>query len=837
VFLHGGGFRVDRVGAVVDRWFLRGSARRQARRTLVTALFVAGLLLTGLIPASLAAPVRATSLVGPAAATRAPSAQPQTTQPQTGQPQTRQRRVAPEPLTLTIDKLRPAVIPEQGPLRASGTITNDSADEWDNIGIYPLTSAEPLTTSEELATAVASDPALPVGDRITDLGPLDLIDSLAPGDTTSYSLRIPRRLIEISGESGVYWFGVQALGEVDGVREEVPVADGRARTFLPYVEPARTTRKNGRGNSRGNGRQNDEVRNNPVANGEVRTALVIPVRENVTRQLDGRVDQVANWAANMSPGGRLRRMVEFGAAAQANLARRRPVTWLIDPAVADAGSAIAGGNLPFDFSSNLPIRPPPASESPTPSPDDGAGDEPEVGASGGASDNEPAPENTPEPDPNAPPPPAPGADAEQAAAAADWLNRLTAALRDAGPDAVVSLPYGDLDVAATGARHPELVSSARARSEAVLDRLKVAAEPGIAPPGGRLPPGTYPAIELGETILVTERSFTGPAPERANVDGRIVTTSTYVPNGPGPNDRRSPVALRQMILSEAALRLLQDDTVAHSLVVQFPRAWEPPQSSRDAAEFFAGFDDIAWFRLSTLADAATTTPSTVEPGDLKYRAVNRRQQLPVETIDAARMLITAGQTLQATLSRNDLIADEVLDAALTTMSYADREVPGAAQAGAHRSREWIKRELAKISISTPPSLTLSSGSGPLPATVSNGLDYPVTVRIGAQENESVEVTGPRRLRLAPGERVAVKLQITTKALGVNNVRLVVTDVNDVPLGGATTLPVRSTEVGEIGWVIIGVGVALLVLAIGLRLGRSLVRERRGRATTTNGETT
>ncbi len=198
------------------------------------------------------------------------------------------QRFATEPLSITIDVLTPSVIPTTGTLTVSGTITNASDEIWDNIGFYPLTSFDPLTTRQDWAQAARTDPADPVGNRITELGPLAEIESLSPGQTASYTMKIPRRVISISGASGVYWFGVQALGEVDGAREEVPIADGRARTFLPYIAPTGGTAKKPTG-----------------ATGEVRTALVLPLRQDLTMQADGRVDQVSEWVESLGPGGRL----------------------------------------------------------------------------------------------------------------------------------------------------------------------------------------------------------------------------------------------------------------------------------------------------------------------------------------------------------------------------------------------------------------------------------------------------------------------------------------------------------------------------------------------------
>ena len=52
-----------------------------------------------------------------------------------------------------------------------------------------------------------------------------------------------------------------------------------------------------------------------------------------------------------------------------------------------------------------------------------------------------------------------------------------------------------------------------------------------------------------------------------------------------------------------------------------------------------------------------------------------------------------------------------------------------------------------------------------------------------------------------------------------------TDVDGTPLGSSVEVPIRSGQVSEVIWVIIGAGVGILFLAIGLRLVRRIRAER------------
>ena len=84
--------------------------------------------------------------------------------------------------------------------------------------------------------------------------------------------------------------------------------------------------------------------------------------------------------------------------------------------------------------------------------------------------------------------------------------------------------------------------------------------------------------------------------------------------------------------------------------------------------------------------------------------------------------MNTGRLLETMLPVNDTVAGEVRDEALATASYASRVRPNSARVAADRSRYVLDRELAKVQVEAPPSVTLSSETGPFTATVTNGLD-------------------------------------------------------------------------------------------------------------------
>ena len=136
------------------------------------------------------------------------------------------------PLLVTIDSMTPSALPEQGPIQIQGTVTNQDDVAWEAINLYPFISSAPMTTRLELAEASELPAEEFVGVRITDVD--DKVELLEPGASQAFSISVPRSLItpEITGDPGVYWFGVHALGEsVNAPRE--PDAARRSPTVAP----------------------------------------------------------------------------------------------------------------------------------------------------------------------------------------------------------------------------------------------------------------------------------------------------------------------------------------------------------------------------------------------------------------------------------------------------------------------------------------------------------------------------------------------------------------------------------------------------------------------------
>lgn len=656
------------------------------------------------------------------------------------------------PLSVTIDRLTPAEIPRRGPVTVGGTITNHDDEAWSAIKLYAFVSNAPMTSATELADAAAVDPEADVGGRITSDGTFDEIDALAPGESTRYFLRIPRSEFPVTAP-GVYWFGVHALGETSEGR--LDGADGRARTFLPLAEPTNRT---------------------------VDTALVVPIRRDITYAPDGRLSDVLSWTRTLGRGGRLSSLVDLGAASGL-----RPISWLVDPAVVDAARQLAAGNPPRSLGPTVDESDKGESESPEPS-------------------AEPSSEDAAETDGAEPSP--------SAAAAADWLDRLHTALPGGE---ILTLPYGDVDVAGAADHDPDAYRRAQRRSGTELQPWGLPATPAVSSPSGFLDPAGIRLADPGTTLIVTDQMFDGDAPAVARTVDRklVVASSGAADGGPGPDDPFSTVEVRQRIVSEAALRV--QEPRPEPLVVVLPSTWTPQGTSG----FFDGLD-LDWLNLTTVDRAAQRAATPVPVDSLTYPELQSSIELDAGNFTAASDLARAGDTLQNLLTRNEQVGSDVRDEAFSVVSYYNRPEPVSAQIAADESRSWIEARLQSVHIDAPKAVILSSGSGRFAATVTNGLDQPVTVKVDAVPDPPLEISVPAEsVAIGPGSRTTVLLNASSSALGVRNVKLLLTDSEDVPLGSSDDLPIRSNRVSNVIWLILGTGVALLFGAIAVRLFRRI----------------
>jgi uncharacterized protein DUF6049 len=670
-----------------------------------------------------------------------------------------------QPLVLKMRSITPDYVPEKGPIVIRGTVTNASGQEWTAINVHGFISDAPMTTAAELTAATRTPLSADVGSRITVPGTFDHIDSLQPGESQDFVVRLPRSTLGVS-TPGVYWFGVHVLG--DNGEGGSRVAVGRDRTFLPLV-PQATGPDSG--------------------TDQVDTALVVPVRSGVVRGSDGAVEDPQHWARSLRSGA-LHDAVRLGTAAGSH-----SVTWMVDPAVTDTVRDLARGNPPRSLGS--PTAPPGGdTTSPSPSP---SATESSTGTSAVA---------------------ATSTDTATQRLARRWLHSLHRLLA-AETGEVVGLPYGDVAVESAATYDRPLLGQAIRHTGSVLRPWGLPLRSVSAPPTGRSTGDVVAGLPPSTAVLLHDTGVRGPAPTVDQVNGRrvVLLSSGAAEGGPGPVDPQSPLALRQRILSEAALRYLGD---RQPLVVVLPTGLH----HRIGSSFFSGLD-VPWLRLTTLDGATAVPPSPLSATRLRAPADDTGLG-PRIFADATQMLDNA-RTLQSVLPGNHELHRQLFEETTGNTSYASAADPFGANARVRSTARWVSDNLGSIDLSAPESVTLASASGHFSALVSNDLDVPVTVKLRAVSDPALQITGGETVQLPPNGRTTVLLNASTHVLGVHTVTLELTNSRGRPLGATDQFPMRAEQVSRLIWVIIGAGVALLFAAIVVRLTRRILRARAGRA--------
>ncbi len=675
------------------------------------------------------------------------------------------------PLEVSIGTLSPATVPSRGNVTVSGIVTNRSSEPWTDLQAYLFTSSTPMTTAEELASASHTDAVAVVGSRVIGTGLSEQLGDLEPGQSEGYTLSVPRRYLGIPRTPGVYWIGVHVLGK-DSVGQD-NVADGRARTFIP-VASGRTPRTS--------------------------LALVMPVQSDVRRGADGRLLHVAAWERSLAPDGRLDRLLALSSTAG------RPLTWLTDPAVLDAVRSVAGGN-------------PVTSTEPT--------------TGGGSAGPSPSPSASPA-SPSASPSGGPTGGGSPTTSAQRNAGRWLADFRQQSTlHAVLAVPYGALDVASAYRRgYPGLVASADSLSARTLDTARVSADLVTAPASGFLPATALARLPADQPVLLSDAAFptasgTVLSRQRGTRSGPpVVLSDTRAGSGgPGPGRRFDALAVRQRILSEAALHALSPAR-DQALVVQTPRRWDPGADWRES-DFFGSLDQ-PWLDLVDVPTLLASTPATRTPAKVPvYPRRQRAAEVPAANLQASARLRWAAAKLGTLLDRNDAVQPQVAKLAALGSSTTVRAHPGPALRRLRAGTRWAQHLMRQVQIEGPPFVILSSDSGTFQVTIINKLDAAVKVGVRA-------FTGGRELRiddgppvaLGPGQRASVRLRATATGIGVHAVTLMPVTTLGQPLGRSVEFNVRSSQVGLVIWAIMGIGGAVLFIAIAIRVSRRVARRKK-----------
>lgn len=664
-------------------------------------------------------------------------------------------------LVAELTSLTPSALEVGENVELEGRVINGDDHAWRDAQAYLVISSNPLTTRAELAAEAEGPAESYFGERVTEIGRFDELGDLAAGETASFRITVPYRLLGISGASGVYTVGVQVLAtNVDGTRQTA----ARARTFVPLLsdgDPAR-----------------------------VRLAMVWPLHSPVLRRGDGTYARADRLIRATGSGGRLRRVVDL-----AGTAGSTPVTVVPDPAVLDATEDIGAGR--FGPDGGVVTRMPTGGE-----PEAAAAARDLEGVASAASWFTDAVEladdtgwstayGVPSANTLATTPYPALAESVDAATLATGRRLLGQQLR------VLRMPAGgtvDADTLA-GLRQPDGLGSA-------------ALWPRMLPDWGLLDGSAVQVpTEFGALpVVVTDPALAagGPAPG---------------------DQRSALQMLQRLLAETALISAEAEAAGRRTVSATFvaPSHWDPGPDW-PAADFFTGLD-AGWLDpvgLDELLDEArpydghtgvapSAEPAAVEllPDDLTSAAaqLHRRAELLAQLVDGEPSL---GDWYDAG------VALGVSAAGTRDLSVRQRVIEQAVMS--------LHRTLRGVPLTGPEFVTLSSSRGRFPLTVSNQLDRSVTVSVSVETvpgglDPSARFDSGSRLTIQSGDQDTVTVETRVGKVGVTSAEAYVVTETGRRVGAPLTFSMRTSVVGTVIWVIMGAASALLVFAVARRLWR------------------
>jgi hypothetical protein len=657
------------------------------------------------------------------------------------------------PLGVTMGSLAPAVVPKRGPVVVRGRVVNRTDETWSDINVYACSSGAPLTTPSELALAVQATTDDVVCGRTHVFV---TIDSLGPGESAPYRLRVARDQLEIGTTPGAYWFGVQALGTSSEGRDAL--ADGTVRTFLPLV--------------------GERVPGTPTPQADL--TVVVPIRARTLHTSAGRLASVDTWERELAPGGRLANLL--------TLAEDAPyggASLLVDPAVIVAAQQLAAGNPERGLGAPVgdPAEEPPTEEEPDASPEDPGTEEPTGNAD-----------------------------------AVAWLERFTA-LAQRLPVLALPYGDLDVAGAAHHDRRALTLARAESEAVldalGVSSTPALVPPTGVVPAALReLAAGA--TVIASSAVLGEELATAAEVPAAVTVGGDVVRIAEagLGSGGPGPTAGTRSLALRQRLLAEGLVRSRTDRT--DPTLVVLPHDANPGPS---AGGFFDELDRPFVRTTGSLpsTSGAVELDELLYPASQRRREVTEEAFADADRLielgDTLDRLLTRNDGIDSAARREALSGTSYF---ARDSSLAADDLVGAASASVQGAASWFEQRLARVDVAVPRFVILGSTEGPFAMTVTNDLERPVQLGIRAATSEGLAIRAPKSIDVPAQSSRTVNLVARTSQPGVHSLVLVVTDKDGRPVRKSQDISIRSRDVGWVIWLIMGGGATLLAMAIVLR---------------------
>jgi len=345
-------------------------------------------------------------------------------------------------------------------------------------------------------------------------------------------------------------------------------------------------------------------------------------------------------------------------------------------------------------------------------------------------------------------------------------------------------------------------------SYGVLNSLAVRGIAAVVLDSATMPPS--PSQNFTPSAVTTTPSGVGPRMHVLLADDTLTLLLGTADHGSAPPGASFAVA--QRFLAETAMIAAERPSIARSIVVAPPRQWEPPPGL--AAALLADTVSAPWLRPVSLPGLASADPGQGQV-HRKLLRVTSKDELRLPLLRKVRQLDRSAALLQGIRVRKD---QALSDAVLAVESSAWRG--GGARARHARTllamiSAQVSRQESSVVIIGPDRVTLGGLSGTLPVSISNGLRYPVRVRLAVTVPGGGRITvsdPPPVVRVDAGAEKTLKLHVRAATVGSTTIQLSLRTPDGAPLPGRpVALTVQATHFGTLALVIIGAALGVFVL--------------------------
>ncbi|HMI24070.1 MAG TPA: DUF6049 family protein, partial [Streptosporangiaceae bacterium] len=311
------------------------------------------------------------------------------------------------------------------------------------------------------------------------------------------------------------------------------------------------------------------------------------------------------------------------------------------------------------------------------------------------------------------------------------------------------------------------------------------------------------------SAVTTTPSGVGPRMHVLLADDTLTQILGTANHGPAPPGTSFAVA--QRFLAETAMITAERPVLARSIVVAPPRQWNPPAGL--ASQLLADTVTAPWLRPVSLPRLAGADPGLGQV-PRKLLQVRNKGELSKRLLRNVRRLDRSAALLQDIRVQ----PDQALAAAIIAVESSEWRGGGARARQARirlaRVSAYLSRQERSVVIIGPDRVTLGGLSGTLPVSISNGLRYPVRVRVQVKvpSGERITVKAPPPKLVESGADVTLKLHVRAATIGSTTIQLSLRTPEGAPLPGRpVALTVQATHFGTLALVIIGA--ALGVFAV------------------------